>query len=73
MSDFKPGDINTDTGSVNSLNGRAMPFCGIMRSKAGRNVVLSGKLGVASFSVFHCPKAKHTDAWKKKTADLQTK
>ena len=52
MSDFKPGDINTDTGYVDAFYGGNLPYRVIYALKSGKNVVLSGKLGVASFSVF---------------------
>ena len=67
MSDFKPGDINTNTGSVMLLMGIVCSKWGYYAKKQGKNVVLSGKLGVASFSVFKCLRVKHPAAWKNKT------
>jgi len=52
MSDLKPGDINTDTSSVYQPSGRFMPLRAFWQVSY---VVLSGKLGVASFSGFSLP------------------
>ena len=70
MSDFKPGDINTDTGPVYQPIGKAMPLC------AFRQVIMlfcPENLGLQVFRVFHCPDVKHTEAWKSKNATKSTK